>query len=176
MLPFETSVWMWICATFLVMTSVIVILKFISKTKRASVIGENNDAPFVNLIANNLINFHNMQHFQKPEILRTEEYMQMLSSTSIILFRRHSCLKQSFDHQLLVFHSSGLIQYCEKFLTKTIKDTEDKEPRKLQFNQIIGIIEICVASYALSLLMFIMELSTLKHGKFKKIVHFFTFK
>lgn len=122
----------------------------------------------------NLINYNNLQHFRQPKILRMKEHMQLFPL--IILLPKHSCLKSSFDHQILAFQSSGLIQHWLKSFTKTIKDIEDKEPRKLKIDQIIGIIEICAALHALSFLIFIMELLTWKYKKIKYIIDFFTFK
>lgn len=49
--PFKLTVWLCICASFLSMMIAIVILNLISKKKRDFVIGQHNDAPFLNLFA-----------------------------------------------------------------------------------------------------------------------------
>lgn len=49
--PFKTTVWWCICASFVVVSIIILILKSISKSKRDFVFGRNNDAPFFNLIS-----------------------------------------------------------------------------------------------------------------------------
>lgn len=116
----------------------------------------------------------NLQKFREPNILMSKEYMQMMTYT--IFFQKNSWLKNSFDHQILNLQCSGLIQHWEKLFTRTIKDIEENEPKKLRVDQFIGIIEICSALYALSVLIFIMELMTLKYKKIKKIIDFRTFK
>lgn len=135
---------------------------------------QNDEFRGVYLTSKNVINYHNSQHFRQQKILKTKDYMQMLPIQ--LLVRKHSCLKRSFDHQILAFQSSGLIGHWLKSFTETIVDIEDKEPKNLKIDQIIGIIEVCAALYALSFLIFMMELLTLKYKKIKKIVDLITFK
>lgn len=128
----------------------------------------------VYLTSRNTINYESVQHIRQSKVLSAKEQVQLLQMS--ILIQKHSCLKESFDYQILHFRSSGLIEYWLKSFSKTIKDIEDKKPKKLNIDQFIGIIKICAALYAFSFLVFIMELMTLKYEGVKKLINFFTFK
>lgn len=124
--------------------------------------------------AKSYISYINWVRFREPTILMTKDTIQL--APIVIIIQKPSCLKKPFDQQILAFQSSGLIQDFEKYFTKNIKDIEDKEPKKLNIDQFIGLIEICAVLYALSFLIFLMELLALKHEKMKKFIDFFTFK
>lgn len=120
------------------------------------------------------ISFENMQSLRQQKILRTREHMQMLPMS--ILLRKHSCLRRSFDYHVSAFQTSGLIDHWEDMYPDAVKIIPDKNPKKLKIGQIVGVIEVCAVLYTISLLIFIFELITLKQGKIKKIIDYFTFK
>lgn len=120
------------------------------------------------------ISYENMLYFRKQKILRTKEHMQMLPMT--ILLRKYSCLRRSFDFHISALRTSGLIDYWEEIYPDAIKKIEDKKSEKLKIGQIVGVIEVCGVLYTISLLIFILELMTLKHGRIKTFIDFFAFK
>lgn len=133
----------------------------------------NEEFRGVYLSSRNAISYQNLQHSRQPKILKTRKHMQMLPMS--LLLRKHSCLKRSFDHQVSAFQSSGLIEHWEEIFPESCRDIEDKKPKKLKVGQIVGVIEVCAVLYLISLIVFFLELMTLKHGKIKKIIDFFAF-
>lgn len=121
-----------------------------------------------------IINYYNLQNFPKPAILKTKEYVQMITFT--IYFQKYSCLLRTFDRNIAAFVTNGLIHYWDEQFTKIIDQIEDPEPKQLNIDQIAGVIEICAVLYALSVLVFIMEIMASHHEAIKKIIDFFTFK
>lgn len=93
-----------------------------------------------------------------------------------IMFRNQTCLKESVDHQILAFLGSGLIERWVEMFSETIDYFDENETKKLKIDQIVGVIEICVIMYALCVLIFILELLTLKYEAIRKFIDFFTFK
>lgn len=128
----------------------------------------------VHEVTKGVIRYYNLLHFQEQPILITKDDIK-LAPISVVI-REPSCLKMPINHQIFAFRSSGLVQHWEKKYIKTIKEIEDNEPKKLNIDQFIGLIKICAVLHALSFLIFITELLTLKYRKMKKIIDFFTFK
>lgn len=126
----------------------------------------------VHLGLKNINDFYNFQNFRMPKILTTKDYVRLYP---IVMWIRVCMIKPS-DHQILALQSSGLVEHWQKSYTKTIKDIEDTEPKKLEIDQFIGIITICAALYALSVFIFLLELLTLKCKAIKTFIDFLTFK
>lgn len=134
--------------------------------------GVDLDGPYCQL--KNIVDYNNFINFRKPKLLMTKEYIKMYPI--VMYVRKTTCLKVTFDRQIAALHSSGLVEHWQKSYTKTVKDPEDRNPKKLKIDQFIGIIEICAVMYALSFFVFIMELMTLKCKRIRTLMDFLTLK
>lgn len=134
--------------------------------------GDNLDGVYCQL--KNIVDYSNFMNFRKPKLLMTRDYISMYMI--LMKVRESTCLKIAIDRQIAGLQSSGLVEHWRKSYTKTVKDTEDKNPINLKLDQFIGIIEICAALYALSLLMFLIELMSSKCKIIRIFMDILTFK
>lgn len=122
-----------------------------------------------------VIEYYNQQNFPQPEILKTKESIQMLPFS--IFFRKHSCITNTFNRQIEAGTSSGLISFWADRLTKShFKFNGKIKPKTLKFNQIKGILMICMCLYGFSIIIFFVELLSARHKRIKRFVDFFTYK
>lgn len=130
---------------------------------------DNLDGVYVHL--KNMVDYNNYLNYRKPKILTTKDHINMYPIWMWV--RKFSCLKIAFDYQISALQSSGLIQHWQQFYIKTVKETEEKEPQKLNIDQFTGIIMICGGLYALSIVVFIMELVISKCNQIRKFKKFY---
>lgn len=109
------------------------------------------------------IGFHNLQ-FHKTGLTKPSKERLFLLPLSI-LFRKHSCLVPAIDHQIELLNSNGLIEkwsksYRDKYFNGKIQMR--KEPKTLTFIEISGIYIFCTFLFAISIILFIAEVISMK--------------
>lgn len=121
-----------------------------------------------------IVDYLNLLRFPDVQILKTKQYVQAMPFC--MYFRKHSCFERPFNEQLNLYSSSGLIyQWARQFSKPSVKDDE-MEPKPLSLNQIAGVLVICMALIATSIIVFIFELISNCHGTVKKMMDFLTYK
>ncbi|XP_037045507.1 uncharacterized protein LOC119080945 [Bradysia coprophila] len=118
---------------------------------RDAISDDNLDGVYTAL--KSVVEYNDLVNFQKPKLLTAKEYILMYH----IVMRLRKFLKPSIDRQIVALLSSGLVQHWQKSYTKTVKNVADKHPKQLNIDEFTGIIAICAAMYALSILVFIKE-------------------
>lgn len=108
---------------------------------------------------------YNRKHRQNGTISMAKDRIFLLPVS--IFFTRSSCLEPAFNDQLQKYISSGLFsswtkQFIDHKYSKEIRKTSN-EPEKLSVHQITGILIILFAVYGISILVFIIELLSVKY-------------
>lgn len=120
------------------------------------------------------VDYFNALNKRKVKILKTKEYIRLLPFC--MYYRKHSCLIQPFDQEILAFTSSGLIDLWAKKFRKSLQNKSDKnEPKPLSLKQIVGVIIMCSYLFAASLIIFILELLSTKFEAIKCVIDFLMF-
>lgn len=118
--------------------------------------------PGVTLLLRETISYHNRLHRHTAVIAWSKQRVMLLPLT--LYFRKHSFYVWEFNRRIEYFIECGLIniwskQYRETFLSK--RDI-GKEPKKLSLIQIEGIFLIQCIFFGICLVVFIIELISLK--------------
>lgn len=134
---------------------------------------QNSSFDGVYLASGQSIDYFNLKNFPRTKIFKTKERIKMLPYS--IYFRKHSCLVREVNNQIDKYTSNGLISNWYRRFTKTYNYRNDPTtPKKLAYDQISGIVTICVFMYAISCIVFVLELMTRNHERLKNIFDFLT--
>lgn len=134
----------------------------------------NDNANIAIMSTSQIVDYFNFLHFPNIQILKTKQYIQALPFCMYL--RKHSFLEKPFNQQLNSFSSSGLIfQWAKNFKKQSFK-SDRIEPRALSFDQIAGVLLVCIFMTVTSLIVFICELMSSYHATIKTVMDFFTFK
>lgn len=113
----------------------------------------------------------------KKRILCTKEMIQMMSFS--IFQRKHSCLTKPLNDQIAMLTSSGLISFWNSNFRKNDAHREEYEnrdgPKRLNISQFNGLMIICVTLYIIGILIFVLELMSVRHKTIKTIIDFISF-
>lgn len=120
------------------------------------------------------IDYFNRLHFPEMHILKTKQDIQMMPFA--VYFRKHSCLKITFNSQIEAYVSGGLINFwASKFQTKFHSKTNGIEPSPLSLYQVKGVVKVCIGLFVISILVFILELMSTCHESIKNLLDFLTY-
>lgn len=138
---------------------------FRTKVGTASVIEEMrmktlNSAEKIAVIAS----FDEIVHINKLNLNNFTLHMckeHILMAQVVIFLRKNSFLKTAFDQKLTMLKSNGLINFwISKYMTYSYlsEPTPSNKPEKLNFHQILGAVQVCLACFLISIIVFILEL------------------
>lgn len=103
----------------------------------------------------------------------TKDHLYMLPL--IFLFRKTSPLAVEFNRQLQLLQETGLIGFWFRNITSSSKSNETRDPKKLEMTSILAAFQICAAMYIVSVLVFILELVSVKSKRIKRIIDYLTY-
>lgn len=128
------------------------------------------------MIISQVVDYFNLKNFPNANILKTKDIVQ--SMPFCIYYRKNSCLTRPINQQLIQFQSGGLIQSWSKKFQKPpyLKDKSHMEPTALSFDQISGLVTVCIVATVISIMVFILELMSTSHESIKILLDFLTFK
>lgn len=118
----------------------------------------------------------NRGHIANGTISITKERVFLLPVS--VFFTRSSCLEPVFNEEIHKFSSSGLLfTWAKKFIDlKYVRETRKRDrnsgPRKLSVHQITGILIILFAMHGISLLVFIIELLSIKYVLIQRMLEY----
>lgn len=114
-------------------------------------------------------------NLENPEhrLAGTKDHLHMFPS--IFFFRKTSPLVVEFNRQLQLLQESGLIDYWIKNITNPRKSNEKREPTKLKMTSILAVFQFCGAMYIISIIVFILELISMKSKRIKSIIDYITY-
>lgn len=96
--------------------------------------------------------------------------------TPVFLFRKKSALVNVFNKQLEILRETGLIEHWIKnYIDERKMMSKQKEPTTLQIDSIRAIFQICAIMYLISIVVFILELVSVKYRRIKEILDYFTY-
>lgn len=124
-----------------------------------------------------MVDYFNLRNFPNVKVLKTEQVINQLSYC--IYFQKHSCLTKEFNRQIDMITSCGFIQIWSRKFSQGYRKRYRKDhiaPHALGYDQISGLIIVCVFMYLISCIIFVFELMSLKHDSIKRLMDFFTFK
>lgn len=120
------------------------------------------------------VDYFNFVNRRKVKILKTKEYIRLLPFC--MYFRRHSCLIKPFDKQIAAYTSSGLIDFwANKFRRSITNKSDRKEPKPMSLHQIAGVLIMCSYLIAVSLIVFFLEVSSMRFETIKTFLDFLMF-
>lgn len=127
------------------------------------------------LAISQIVDYFNFINFPNVNILKSKRELQM--TPFCMFFRKHSCLLQTFDDQILRLTSSGLMQsWSRQYQIPQFHRENQMEPAKtLKFNQISGVITVCIWLTVASIVVFVLEILSKSHAWIKTILDFLTF-
>lgn len=111
----------------------------------------------------------------KKRIKMTKDRLYLMPV--VIYFPQYTILQPLFDSKLRLFSENGLIDYwCKKYSDlRTESKYQKREPMPLEIENIIGVLEICSALIAFSLIVIWLEVVSLKLTILKNSVEYFTY-
>lgn len=136
----------------------------------------------VYLATTTAIYHYNMNNFRKGYILMTEDKVRKLPY--VIFFPKHSCLEHTISVEINQYLANGLISIWTENLThgKLIKKFIRSEqilmqtPKIISLNQMRGFFIICLIMYSMSIVIFILEILTLKYAFIRTVLDVCTLK
>lgn len=126
------------------------------------------------MVISQIVDYFNFQHFPRINILKTKQYEQLMPFC--MYFKKHSCLLHSFNEQINLMSSSGLIASWARHYVRPPYKNDQMEPKAVNLDQIVGVIIVCICLITISLIVFILEVISTSHGTIKSVLDFFTFK
>lgn len=95
----------------------------------------------------------------------------------VIYFPKDTILQPLFDSKLRLFAENGLLDYwCKKYSDeRTESKYQKREPMPLEFENIVGLLEICSVLIAVSSIVVWLEVVSLKLNILKHSVEYFTY-
>lgn len=94
----------------------------------------------------------------------------------VFLFRKKSVLTTVINKQLQTLRETGLIEFWIKnYIDDRKPRSKQREPTKLRMENILAAFQICGIMYFVSLLVFVLELFSVKYEKVKRVLDYFTY-
>lgn len=131
-----------------------------------------NDTNLVAFSSDLCLSSYNLEH-SEHRLASTKDRVFMYSPT--FLFRKLSPLVIEFNKQLQSLQETGLIDYWIRNNTDTRKSTANMKPTKLKMTSISAIFQLCGAMYAVSFIVFILEILSVRFRYLKRIVDYLTY-
>lgn len=120
------------------------------------------------------IDYYNLLKFPNANILKTKQYILMTPVCAY--FRKHSCLIKPFDDQIRTMKWNGMLAFwIRHYKVPTFYDNNNMEPKKLSFDQISGVLNVCMYLFGVSTILFIFELLSMKCKRIKMFLDFLSF-
>lgn len=132
----------------------------------------DNDTNVVAFTSDLCLLSHNHEH-SNHRLASTKDRVFMYSPT--FLFRKLSPLVAEFNKQLQSLQETGLIDYWIRNNTDTRKSTANITPTKLKMTSISAIFQLCGAMYAVSFVVFILEVLSVRFRYLKRFVDYLTY-
>lgn len=132
----------------------------------------DNDTNIVAFSSDLCFMSYNLEHAQH-RLAATKDRLFMFSS--IYLFRKTSPLVTEFNRLLQSLQEAGLINYWIRNYTDTRKTAANKHRTKLEMTSILVAFQFCGAMYAVSFVVFILGLVSVKFKRVKRIIDYITY-
>lgn len=132
----------------------------------------DNDTNVVAFSSDLCLKSHNLEH-SKHRLTATKDRLFMYSP--IFLFRKLSPLVMEFNKQLQSLQETGLIDYWIRNYTDTRKPHVNRKPNKLKLTSISAAFQLCGAMYGVSIIVFILEMVSMKSKRLKRIIDYITY-
>lgn len=109
-----------------------------------------------------IVEYHNILHYKKGILIPSKRRIYLLPLA--IFFQKYSFLMLNFNKYIEMLHTGGFIQIWSKIYQKMSLRHRDKHlaPKQISIEQIGGIYIIATCAYAICLLVFFVELLSLK--------------
>ncbi|XP_031623062.1 uncharacterized protein LOC116340616 [Contarinia nasturtii] len=116
----------------------------------------------------------NLKNYPSRRLAFTKDRLYMYSP--VFLFRKKSALRKVFNKQLLALREAGLIEFWTKHFIdhRKLKDKR-KPPSKLRIENLYSVFHICGIIYAISVMVFILEIFSAKYQHIKRILDYLTY-
>lgn len=109
-----------------------------------------------------IVGYYSSLHYQNGILIPSRRRIYLLPIA--VFFRKYSCLMPTFDKQIEMLHTSGLIHmYSQIYQRLSLRHRgKHTEPKQLSMEQVGGIYIIGACAISLCLLVFFIELISLK--------------
>lgn len=109
-----------------------------------------------------MVEYNNILHYKKGILMPSKRRIYL--SPLAIFFQKYSCLVPTFNKYIEMLHTGGFIQIWSRIYQKLSLRHLDKHlaPKQISIEQIGGIYIITTYAYAICLLVFFVELLSLK--------------
>lgn len=120
------------------------------------------------------VNYFNLINFPHRRLSFTKDRLYMMRMAAF--FRNKSMLKGLFNEKFRQFFDSGLTQFwCKAYLDDRHIKSFQNPPPILHIENIIGILQICALIYLVSLIVFVLEMISVRYPRIRYIIDYFTY-
>lgn len=120
------------------------------------------------------INYINVVNYAHANVFKTKEYIRTVPFC--LYYKKYSCLVEPFNEQITAYTSSGLINFwIKKFRKSREEKTAPNRRKPVSMIQINGIIILCSYLIIFSLIVFVLELLSIKFELIKIFLDFLAF-
>lgn len=122
----------------------------------------NENFPGVFVTSETMVGYFNMQNYQRGIVDSSKE--KIFSLPFAMYLKKHSCLTSTIDGHVQRLASNGfLAHWWKKYQdTRFLKNRLTKTPQILTMDQIQGIHYICFYLHIISIIIFLLELCSIK--------------
>lgn len=119
------------------------------------------------------VNYFNSLSKVPHEVQYTKDIVRL--QNPVFYFRKNSFVAKMFDEKIETCLETGLTHYwLTKYAHKRHK-IKNREPIKLGINNILAIIQIAVAMYIISFIVFLLEIFSTEGGLIRKVLDYLTY-
>lgn len=94
----------------------------------------------------------------------------------VFFFRKKSILTTEFNEQIQTLRETGLIEFWTKnFIDDRKPESKHTQPTKLKMKNILGAFQICGIMLLISVIVFLLEIISVKFQHIKHILDYFTY-
>lgn len=120
------------------------------------------------------VHYFNLANSSRKRLGISKDRIFMYSA--VFYFHKPSALRDPFNKELMKYREAGLKRYWEKQQFDDRKSKFNrKNPTKLQIDSISTIFQICGIMYSISLVVFMLEITSLKYMCIKSILDYLTY-
>lgn len=121
-----------------------------------------------------VLNYFNLVNYPNGQLSFPKERLFIASYS--MFFRKKSILKNLFNQEILEIAESGLKNYwISKYTDERKVQMNQRTSSQLHIENIIGVVQIGAIMYVICLIVFILEVISVRHPRVKRLLDYLTY-
>ncbi|XP_055295215.1 uncharacterized protein LOC129564986 [Sitodiplosis mosellana] len=134
----------------------------------------NDEINGVVLVADLACKYFNLLNSPRKRLTFTKD--SLFIYTPVVYFHKQSIMHNIFNEEILEIREAGLINFWTKKYVDNRRPNSNQGTRtKLQIDHVVAVLHICSTMYAISFVVFIMEVISVKCRRIKYVLDYLTF-